>query len=299
MTGSTGFVGSHLIRRLVAGNFEVSALVRTGSKIAQLASVAHKLRVIESDGSTQAIVNCFANTKPDIVFHLASRFVAEHRTEDVCDLVDSNVRFGAQVLEGMAISGTRRLVLAGTSWQHFHSDGYRPACLYAATKQAFEAVLDFYIDAREFRAVTLKLFDTYGPDDPRPKLFRLLERAAEQRSPLEMSGGEQLMDLVYIDDVVDAFVLAADRLLSNKSGPREEYPVSSGRRISLREVVEKYLKAMGADVNVRWGARPYREREVMVPWNKSIGLPGWAPKVRLEDGLQLIRNHRLAVAVTS
>jgi nucleoside-diphosphate-sugar epimerase len=160
--------------------------------------------------------------------------------------------------------------------------------LYAATKQAFEALLDFYIDAHGFRAITLKLFDTYGPRDPRPKLLSLLATAAATGVALDLSAGEQLIDLVYIDDVVEAFVLAGQRLLSGASGASETYAVSSGSPVPLRQLVAQYAAVTGAQLNLRWGARPYRAREVMVPWNTGAALPGWAPTVSLEEGFRRV-----------
>jgi len=242
-------------------------------------------------------VKAIAQGVPDIVFHLASRFLAEHQPGQVTELIDANVRLGAQILEAMAVNGSRRLVNAGTSWQHYGSMAYRPACLYAAAKQAFEALLDFYVDAHDFRAITLKLFDTYGPGDLRPKLVALLRTAVATGKALDMSGGDQLIDLVYIDDVVEAFLKAGTRLLLDESGAKEEYAVSSGNPITLRQVVATYAHVLGADLTVRWGARPYRAREVMVPWSTGEPLPGWSPKVPLEEGFRRIGNYRLACEV--
>ena len=101
-----------------------------------------------------------------------------------------------------------------------------------------------------------------------------------------MSPGEQLIDLVYIDDVVDAFLLAANRLEWNEVIGHEAYGVSSERPISLKELVTIYCRVTGADISVEWGGRPYRPREVMVPWKAGKSLPGWRPKVGLEDGLR-------------
>jgi nucleoside-diphosphate-sugar epimerase len=161
-------------------------------------------------------------------------------------------------------------------------------CLYAATKQAFEAVLEFYIDAHALRAITLKLFDTYGPGDPRPKLLSLLQKATATGAPLDLSPGEQLINPVYIDDVVEAFVLAGKRLLDGAPAGKEEYAVSSRHPLSVREFAAAYASASGRGLELRWCAQPYRAREVMVPWNTGASLPGWSPKVTLEEGIRRI-----------
>src|SRR4051812_1833664 len=91
-------------------------------------------------GSTERIVARLKACKPDVVFHLASLFVSDHRVQDVQNLVESNLLFGTQLLEAMAQAGVKRIINTGTSWQCPH-----PFNLYAATKQAFESILGYYV----------------------------------------------------------------------------------------------------------------------------------------------------------
>jgi nucleoside-diphosphate-sugar epimerase len=285
LTGATGFIGSHLTRRLVSEGWDVHLIVRPTSRLTSLDGVSDGVTIHRHDGSTQGMSDIMGAVRPDIVFHLASLFLAQHRPEDIEPLIQANVLFGTQLVDAMVVHGVHRLVNTGTSWQHFQNAEYSPVCLYAATKQAFEAILQFYVEASSLRVVTLKLFDTYGPRDPRAKLFALLRKAAQGQVPLAMSPGEQSIDLVYIDDVVEAFVMAADRLLRDEVRQLEEYAVSSGKPIRLQDLVETYGRVTGRTVPVEWGRLPYRPREVMIPWNRGQGLPGWHPKIGLEEGI--------------
>ena len=286
ITGATGFVGSRLAQRLVRQDWEVHVIVRPASKLEQLDGIRDRIKIYEHDGSTEHLENIVAAAKPEIVFHLASLFLAQHHAKDIVPLIHSNLQFGTQLVEAMVKNGVYRLVNTGTSWQHYENQDYSPVCLYAATKQAFEALLQFYLETTPLKVVTLKLFDTYGPNDPRPKLFRLLKATAEQQEPLAMSPGEQLIDLVYIDDVVEAYLVAAERLQAGLVYAHESYAVSSGQPISLKELVRLYEQVIGKELPIQWGGRPYRPREVMVPWNKGDKLPGWEPKVGLIEGIK-------------
>lgn len=274
VTGATGFIGSHLVRQLAADGWQVHTIVRKAG------SGEHEHLY---DGGMDSLLRCLNTVKPDVVFHLASLFLSQHTTADVDNLIHSNVVFGAQLLEAMKVAGVKRLINTGTSWQNFEGGDYNPVCLYAATKQAFEALVDFYVRAEGFKAITLRLFDTYGADDVRPKLFHLLRKTAASGDTLRMSPGEQLIDLVHVDDVITAFK-AAEALL-DAGGAHRVYGVSSGAPIALRDLVARFCAVTGARVNVEWGGRPYREREVMVPWQSDV-LPGWRPAVALEDGLR-------------
>lgn len=281
ITGASGFIGHHLWRRLLTRGERVVLLVRASTDTAKLAGAT----VAVFDGDTVALAETLRTHQVDTVFHIASRFQATHAPADVGALVDSNVRFGAQLLEAMAQAGVQNFVTTGTSWQHFHSLEYRAVCLYAATKQAFEDILKFYTDAAGIHAVNLKLFDTYGPGDDRKKLFWLLRNAARSGETLAMSGGEQLIDAVHIKDVLEAIQMASELLRSGTLKGYQEFAVSSQRALPLKELVALYQKATGLRLAVDWGARPYREREVMVPWSAGQPIPGWTPRVDLETGL--------------
>lgn len=286
ITGATGFVGSHLAASFLRQDREVHLIVRAGSSSRSLRVLDTVPVVHEHDGTTGDMLRIMEQAKPDTVFHLASMFCAEHSPIDVEPMIRSNLLFGVQLLEAMHNSGVRRLINTGTSWQHYHGDDYNPVCLYAATKEAFEKLLRFYTEAYELQSITLKLFDTYGPDDPRNKVFALFRRAAANGEPLLMSPGEQKLDLVYIEDVIAAFH-CAEGLLNSGNCNGCTYALGSDKRLTLRQIASLYQQIVGKQVPIQWGKRSYREREVLDPW-QGPSLPGWEPKIDLEIGIKLM-----------
>jgi len=286
VTGGTGFVGSNLIGGLISNGWTVHAIVRPKSNLTSLANYISKLTLHEHDGSTENLVKILAASKPDVVFHLASLFLSDHTPKDIVPLIQSNVLFSTQLVEAMSESGIKYLVNTGTSWQHYENKDYSPVNLYAVTKQAFEAILQYYIEVKSFKVITLKLFDTYGPEDPRPKLFHLLEKLSKTQEPLAMSPGEQLIDIVHVDDVINAYMIAAERLLTDQVTNHDSYAVSSGDSISLKELVSIYEKETNTKLPIQWGGRPYRGREVMKTWSRGEIMPRWKPKVMLGAGIK-------------
>ncbi len=286
VTGGTGFIGSCLTKRLLAVGCEVHAICRQGSLFCT-PSQFPSFHLYQHDGSTKGIVDIMKRSSPDIVIHLASLFLGQHQPEDVGQLVASNILFGMQLLEAMSLNGTGLFLNTGTSWQNYQDLAYSPVNLYAATKQAFEDIVRYYAEALGLKAITLRLFDTYGPGDNRPKLMPLLKRAASSGELLELSPGAQLIDLVFIDDVIDCFMLAVRRLMEGRVSQPEVYAVSSGEPVTLKCLVETYGQVTGKELNVEWGARPYRLREVMLPWRNGQRLPGWVPKTSLAQGLKI------------
>ncbi len=285
ITGAGGFIGSALRRRLAGAGWRVFCVVR---RISPKKPGAHALGSdLFHDGTTEGMMRLMRRARPDVVFHLASLFLADHKPADVEALCRSNVLFGMQVLEAASAAKSVGFINTGTAWQHYQDAEYSPVNLYAATKQAFQDILDYYVQTRGLRAVTLKIFDSYGLGDERPKIWKALRNAGSGSTPLILSGGKQKLDPIYVDDIADAYLIAARRLLSGRARGHEIYALSSGRPRTLRSIIDLYAKISGKDIPASWGARPYRFREVMNPWSKGKRLPGWRPKVSLEKGILL------------
>jgi nucleoside-diphosphate-sugar epimerase len=94
-----------------------------------------------------------------------------------------------------------------------------------------------------------------------------------------------LLDLVHIDDVIEAFMCAGRAILQQESG-RKCYGVSTGHPVRLKDLVQLYEQVAGVRLPIQWGLRAYRDREVMVPWANCERVPGWKPKVGVAEGLR-------------
>jgi nucleoside-diphosphate-sugar epimerase len=285
VTGATGYIGSNLTTRLVAEGWDVHVVVRANSRLDKVESICPSITIHQHDGSTLGMVRLVGDARPGVVFHLASLFLAHHQPEDVEALISSNLLFSTQLAEAMAANHVKYLINTSTSWQHYENAEYKPVNLYAATKQAFEDILAYYVDAFGLRVLTLALFDTYGPDDTRPKLISLLWKTALNQEALDMSPGEQLIDIVYIEDVMDAFLHSADLVTEQREGSIR-YGISSGNPIRLIDLVAAFEEATALKLSIEWGSRQYRLREVMAPWRSYMKLPGWKPRVTLAKGIQ-------------
>ncbi|MBR6712341.1 MAG: NAD(P)-dependent oxidoreductase [Selenomonadaceae bacterium] len=291
MTGITGFIGHHLAERLINDGHEVYAIVRPTSKIDELSDNLRRnvqFHVYDKDNTVLDIITdlCVDDRRPDVVYHLATNFMNAHRFEDIQDLIQSNITFGTELLDAMVANNVYNFINVGTFTQHYDDAEYSPVNLYAATKECFEGIIKYYAEARNLKCIALHLFDTYGADDKRGKILGLLKKISESGETLKMSPGGQLMDLVYVDDVIEAFIIAGKLLAACKYDYCDTYGVSSTKPIPLREVVKIFENVAGKKLSIEWGGRPYRAREVMVPWKSYKLLPGWSPKVSLQEGIK-------------
>lgn len=284
VTGATGFLGGALVRRLVAEGWEVYAL---GGRRPLDPGLPERLGVAVHafDGSRSALERAVADAAPDVVFHVAAHVLVTHGPDDVRRLVESNVTFGTELADVMVRAGVHRLVVTGSHWEHYGGATYDPVNLYAATKAALRTVLRYFTATTPLQLRVLTVFETYGADDPRPKLITQLRHAAETGTPLALSPGEQLIDLVHVDDVAGAAIAAARTFAPADDAPEREFAATSGAPLTVRALVAEVQRVLGMPVPVEWGGRPYRPREIMRPWNGEPP-PGWYAEVSLDAGLR-------------
>ena len=175
ITGATGFIGSNLVRVLLKNNSKITIITRKNSDYSKILDIKDKLNIYEYNGDIIELVNLFNLINPDLVIHLASSFILNHRLDEIDKLIDSNIRFGTQILEAMKLSNCKKIINTSSYYQHYNNEIYNPVNLYAATKQAFEDIIYYYSSSEyNIKSITLELFDTYGENDSRPKILNLL-----------------------------------------------------------------------------------------------------------------------------
>jgi len=291
VTGATGFIGSRLTRQLIAEGAEVAIVARANSSFDQLGDAANHVELLRHDGSTGQLSGFVEKFSPAIVFHLAANFIGVHNSDDVAPLVADNVGFTAQVCEAVVAAECRCLVAAGTVWQHAKSPPGEmvptPNSLYAATKQAAEDIIAYYAQTGALSSIALKIYDSYGPGDPRLKFLSALAAKASAGETLEATSGKQQLHLVHVDDIVAAFRHAGVMLTSGEANGHHSYTLPSAEAVTLKSVVATWQEATGRSVNVAWGARPDRPGEIIVPW-EGTRLPGWEPEIPLKTGLKTL-----------
>ena len=284
VSGTSGFIGQNLVKLLLDSEYEVHTILRKESDISRIDT---RVKLFIYDDNINSLLEYFQNEKFVGVVHLASLFLASHTKDDIADLIDSNIKFGTQLLEVCKQSNVRWFINTGTFWQNFENSDYNPVNLYAATKEAFETIAKYYTETSNLIFTTIKLNDTFGPNDTRNKVFNLWSKIAKSKETLEMSAGEQLIDICYIEDVVSAYKLLIEHLSSQNAADfkNKSFAVSSDERMSLKDLSKLFEDAINVKLDIKWGARPYREREVMVPWEKGRTVPSWKPSYTLKEAI--------------
>jgi CDP-3, 6-dideoxy-D-glycero-L-glycero-4-hexulose-4-reductase len=289
ITGGTGYIGSHVAKHFVQKGWKVCLIVRKQSNLSSLDDILSQVNLITYD-SVDELIGYYKKYRPEVTIHIAAAVITRNEKEHVAQLIQSNVQFGTEILEAMRHSDCKLFVNTGTNWQNYNSDIYNPVDLYSATKEAFEKIIQLYVDAFGVHAVTLRLFDVFGEDDKRPKLWNLLRDIAGTAQSIAVSPGEQLIDLVHIKDVCTAYEAAYKYLLIHPNTRHEVFAVQSGQLHSLKQLIGILQEEIGKPIHVEFGGKAYKDREVMWPMAHYQTIPDWNTTLNIKDMFNLFNN---------
>ncbi len=291
VTGGTGMIGSHLVRSLRKEGYLVWVLTRLGSGRIRLRDI-EDVQFIETDLlDREALDQAFQRVRPHVVFHLASTLWAQGPRLEPMDHLRANAMGTMTLLEVLCGYPHTKVVVTGSSsvygsGSHLREDRMlAPTSVYGATKAAASLLMQTYARAYGLRTVELRLFMPYGPGELPIRLVphTILSALAGQDVPMTL--GTQQRDLIYIDDVVDALMLAAATDLA----PGTVINIGSGAGVPVRQVVETILELMGHPVKALLGAVPMRPDELMecsADITAARQQLGWQPRVSLRQGLE-------------
>jgi UDP-glucose 4-epimerase len=299
VTGGTGFIGSHLTRRLVHEGAKVSILTRHESGTSRIEDVLGEVEIHEVDIRNFGAVNAAIETlRPRVVFHLAAAGVTEPFLSTNLAL-RVNVDGTINVIRASATAGAERIIHTGTAYEYGDQAASKqidPISPYAAAKAAAWAFSQMYFRTMGWPIICLRLFQVYGPGQAGTLIPSAIQ-AALKGHPFPTTAGEQTRDWIYVDDVVDAYLNAA--LAEGIEG--ETFDIGTGVGTSVREVVEFVFEQFpGASPLI--GGIDYRPGEVwslVADTEKARSQLGWQARVKLKDGLRRTVDELSAPAPTT
>ncbi len=295
ITGATGFIGSHVARRLVKEGWTVGIIKRPTSNLHKIVDILNRLIIFDADlSSSQEVQKAVFDFCPDVLIHLATQYTVNHKPDQISPMVVTNVLGTVNLLQAAQEKAVKLFVNTSSCFVYKPSEDKvsedrlrQPINLYALTKMQAEDACAFYADTYGLPSVTLRIFSPYGPGDHERRLIPYIINSFSSGEAPKMTTGKQRWDFVYIHDIVEAYLKVLQR--ASFLNKHEIFNIGSGEAVSVRDIALKIKQIMRSHLMPQWGIIPHRDNEL---WHVCADIKkakmdlGWTPQVRiLNEGL--------------
>ena len=292
VTGGAGFIGSHLVDRLLSLEYKV--VVADNLSTGKLKNLNPGATFHHVDITHPSVSEVFQREEPDLVFHLAAQTSVPRSTKDPVMDGDINVLGTLRLLEAARRCGIEKFIYSssgGTIYGEPESNPcsdqhpVAPLSPYGLSKYLGEQYLELYRRLHRLNYVSLRYGNVYGPrQDPHGEsgvVAIFTQAMLEGKQPQIFGDGHQEKDYISVEDAVEANILAIDR------GGGTAYNIGTGRGTSVNRIFE-LLKSI---ISYKWDpehgpSRPGDVYQIILDSTRAAQELGWTPQVNLEDGLR-------------
>ncbi|MCF6469362.1 NAD-dependent epimerase/dehydratase family protein [Nonomuraea sp. MG754425] len=275
VTGATGFIGAHLVRRLDELGAEVHAVSRRGRP--------GRERWHQADlTDAAATADLVGRVRPEVVFHLASEVTGVREPAVVAPTLAANLGAAVNLLTAVTGTGVRSVVLAGSVEEP--GDGRAPGSPYAAAKAAATGYARMFHALWQVPVSVLRVAMVYGPGEPNPRrLVPYVTSSLLRGESPELTSGTRLVTWVYVEDVVDAFVRAG----AGGDAAGHVLDIGAPEPVSIRDTAELIAGIVGGPARPVYGAVAARplDRTQRSDIEPAARVLGWRPATSLTTGL--------------
>lgn len=292
VTGGSGFVGANLVRRLIRDSHEVHLLLRPGYQTWRLAGLFDQIRVHELLlHDAESVARAVETIRPEWVFHLAAHGAYSWQT-DLQQMVQTNIQGTTALVTACLRTGFEAFVNAGSSSEYGYKstppserEFLEPNSHYAVTKASATLFCRYTSQRERVPITTLRLYSAFGAyEDPNRFIPSLITNGLKGRYPPLVSP-DTARDFVFVEDVVDAFLLAAAR----REDIGEVYNIGTGVQTSIADAVAVARRELVIREVPTWGTMPNRTWDTSI-WvannTHAITRLGWQPRTRFDKGFK-------------
>jgi dTDP-glucose 4,6-dehydratase len=300
VTGTTGFIGSHLVSELLEQEHDVYTFERyvTGRYVL---GQKRDVKTVFGDLKDYYIVKrVLREVQPDIVIHLAAISPVAYSYSHPHEVIETNFLSTVNLAEACLheVFHFKHFLFASTSETYGNGPSPKtedtsqnPNSPYAVSKLACEKYLLYMRDAYDFPITILRNFNTYGRKD---NTHFVVERTIVQmltEDSVKLGDPTPIRDLQYVDDHVNAYLTCLD----NPKAKGEAFNFCTGRGTSIKQLTDLISKLINFNGEIIWGTIPTRPldiKELVGDNKKAKHLLGWEPKFTLNEGLRLTIEFR-------
>lgn len=296
VTGGAGFIGSHLVDRLVEEEYKAT-VVDDLSK-GKEEHVNAKADFEKTDVTSKKFLDLMKKIKPDAVFHLAAQSDIGKSLKDPQKDILINFLASQSLLDQAKILKVKKMIFASSAAVYAQSkklpieekDLKEPISLYGVSKLLSEYLFGNYHKIHGLPYASLRFANVYGPRQDMSAeggvVAIFIDKILKSNQATIFGEGTQTRDFIYVSDVVDAC------LLSLRDKVNGEFNIGTARETSILDLYEKLLKLSGAQENKKFTKRRFLEiKKSSLSFIKFKNTCGWQPKVNVDQGLELTLDY--------
>lgn len=296
VTGSSGFIGSKFVRVLRERGYNVFSLIRAGSDIRELDINTLVLEENSLLGFESALTEKF-----DYIFNLAA-YGVRRLDQDLDKMFDGNVIFFSNLLRSLSYK-PKLIINVGSCAEYGRlednilvdeSHVLAPTNLYGAMKAASNLINTQLARDKGLSLINVRLFGVYGEGEAEDRLLPYLIDRLDADLPVELTSGEQHRDMLYIDDVISAFLTVFEN--TEELLEQDIYNVCSGVPVKIKDYVNFVASQLNKSLSLlQWGKviRSDEPKWIVGSNERFTVCTGWKPKFSMEAGLaKAVRKYR-------
>ncbi len=295
VTGGAGFIGSHLVKRLITLKHNVLVIDDLSfGKRESIPQISENLSFVEGDiANKKLLVVLIKEFRPEIVIHLAAIHFIPYCNENPVRTVETNIIGTRCLLEACKIVKPHTLVFPSSGAVYAISDRElseedltEPTDIYGISKLIGEDMCRLFYRETGIRTIIARLFNVYGPGETNPHVIpEIIKQLKEGKLEIELGNTEPKRDFINAKDVADALIALSNDFL----GEFDVFNIGSGKEYSVREIVEICERIIGREIKVKGTISRKREGDrmhLLSDIEKIIKETSWKPKINIEDGLE-------------
>jgi nucleoside-diphosphate-sugar epimerase len=293
LTGSTGFIGANLARRLLRDGHEVHVLLRYNCNPWRIADIREEVHLHEVNlRDRDLLAQVIGEIRPEWVFHLAVNGAYSWQS-DLHQMVQTNILGTVNLVEACLQTGFEVFLNTGSSSEYgfketapSENDWLDPNSYYAVTKASASLFCRHIAVSRKVNLHTLRLYSVYGPyEEPSRFVPALVIQGLKGRLP-KLVSASVARDFIYVEDVVDAYLVAATKAHQQ---PGAIYNIGTGVQTTIAQAVEIARRSMNIPAAPRWGTMPDRSWDTST-WMANTEFTSrqlsWKSRHDFEQGLR-------------
>ncbi|MDI6888783.1 MAG: SDR family NAD(P)-dependent oxidoreductase [Methanocellales archaeon] len=289
VTGGAGFIGSHLVDRLVEDGLAVTVIDNLqAGKLENLEDARDKITFVKGDVKDVELLKRILQGI-DIVFILGANASVPYSVENPRYDFETNALGTFNVLEASINSDVKKVVYASSAAVYGEPEytpmdekhPMHPISPYGASKLAGETTGMAFKETYGLNFASIRIFNTYGPRQPRYVMYDFIMKLRKNQKKLNVLGtGEQVRDYCYVSDMVDAFMLVAEK-------GDDIYNAAGGVPTSIRELAELMVSEISPGAEIQYGGKTWKgDINTLIADITKLKNLGFAPKVDLRNGVK-------------